>query len=87
MFHGPSACRAGGHGVIDMDLLSIIRRWAFRDQLPIREIRRRTGLSQNTIRKYLRFGEITPPVQDAGAAKSAGSVRREAFRLAEVGSP
>jgi transposase len=37
-----------------MELLSVIRRWALRDQLSIREISRRTGLSRNTIRKYLR---------------------------------
>ena len=43
-----------------MALLSVIRRWAFRDQLPIREIERRTGLSRNTIRKYLRAGAVEP---------------------------
>ena len=36
-----------------MDLWSVIRRWHHRDGLPIREITRRTGLSRNTIRKYL----------------------------------
>jgi DNA-binding IclR family transcriptional regulator len=36
-----------------VDLLSVIRRWHGRDKLPIREIARRTGLSRNTIRKYL----------------------------------
>ena len=46
--------------MIDVDLLSVIRRWHHRDQLPIREITRRTGLSRNTIRKYLANGEITP---------------------------
>jgi transposase len=34
-------------------ILSSIRRWHLRDQMPIREIARRTGLSRNTIRKYL----------------------------------
>ena len=43
-----------------MDLLSVIRRWHFRDGKPIREIERRTGLSRNTIRKYLRSGTIEP---------------------------
>jgi transposase len=47
-------------GVIDVDLLSVIRRWHHRDGLPIREITRRTGLSRNTIRKYLANGEVTP---------------------------
>jgi len=46
--------------VIYVDLLSVIRRWHHRDKLPIREIRRRTGLSRNTIRKYLANGEVTP---------------------------
>ena len=43
-----------------MDLLSVIRRWHGRDQLSIREIARRTGLSRNTIRKYLANGEVQP---------------------------
>ena len=43
-----------------MDSLSVIRRWRFRDKLPIREIGRRTGLSRNTVRKYLRSGEVEP---------------------------
>ena len=43
-----------------MELLSVIRRWAFRDQLSIREISRRTGLSRNTIRKYLRADVVEP---------------------------
>ncbi len=43
-----------------MALLSIIRRWALRDQLSIREIARRTKLSRNTIRKYLRCGAVEP---------------------------
>jgi transposase len=43
-----------------MALLSVIRRWALRDQLSIREIARRTCLSRNTIRKYLRSGAVEP---------------------------
>jgi len=43
-----------------MALLSVIRRWHFREGMPIREIERRTGLSRNTIRKYLRSGAIEP---------------------------
>jgi transposase len=46
--------------VIDMALLSVIRRWHFREGMPIREIERRTGLSRNTIRKYLRAGAVEP---------------------------
>ena len=43
-----------------MDLLSVIRRWRFRQGMPIREIVRRTGLSRNTIRKYLRTDTLEP---------------------------
>jgi len=43
-----------------MALLSVIRRWHFREGIPIREIERRTGLSRNTIRKYLRNGAVEP---------------------------
>lgn len=46
----------GGIGVIDMGFLSVTRRWALRDKVPIREIARWTGLSRNTIKKYLREG-------------------------------
>ncbi|MFN9473944.1 IS21 family transposase [Acidovorax sp.] len=40
--------------MIDVATLSVIRRWALREQMSIREIARRTGLSRNTIRKHLR---------------------------------
>jgi len=43
-----------------MAILSVIRRWHFRDGMPIREIERRTGLSRNTIRKYLRADTVEP---------------------------
>ncbi len=41
-----------------MELLGVIRRWHHREHMPIREIKRRTGLSRNTIRKYLRANTI-----------------------------
>ncbi len=43
-----------------MALLSVIRRWHLRDGISIREIAKRTGLSRNTIRKYLRAGAVEP---------------------------
>ena len=43
-----------------MGLLNVIRRLALRELLPIREIARRTGLSRNTIKKYLKAGTIEP---------------------------
>ncbi len=43
-----------------MGLLNIIRRMALREKLPIREIARWTGMSRNTIKKYLNAGTIEP---------------------------
>ena len=43
-----------------MALVSVIRRWHLRDGIPIREIARRTGLSRNTVRKYLANRELEP---------------------------
>ena len=45
-------------GVIDLELLSVIRRWRHREHMPIREIERRTGLSRNTMHKYLRSDAV-----------------------------
>jgi transposase len=72
--------------VIDMALLSVIRRWYFRQQIPIREIERRTGLSRNTIRKYLRADAAEPKFKvpdrtsklDPFAEKLTGWLRQEA---------
>ena len=46
--------------MIDVALLSVIRRWHHRDGIAIREIARRTGLSRNTVRKYLASGVVEP---------------------------
>ena len=43
-----------------MELLSVIRRWRHREHLSSREISRRTGLSRNTARKYLRADSVEP---------------------------
>jgi transposase len=43
-----------------MAFLSVIRRWALREDVSIREIARRTGLSRNTVRRYLRSGTVEP---------------------------
>src|SRR5690606_10929110 len=69
-----------------MAFLTIIRRWALREHVPIREIARRTGLSRNTIRKYLRSGSVEPKFTvperpsklDPYAAKLAGWLKTEA---------
>jgi transcriptional regulator with XRE-family HTH domain len=72
--------------VIDVATLSVIRRWALREQLSIREIARRTGLSRNTIKKYLRAGavephyprRISPSKLDPYAEKLSGWLKSEA---------
>ena len=71
-----------------MALLSVIRRWHFRDQLSIREISRRTGLSRNTVRKYLRDDTVEPAFKaperpsklDAFADKLSAWLRAEAAK-------
>jgi transposase len=72
--------------VIDMAFLSNIRRWALREHLSIREIARRTKLTRNTIRKYLRSGAVEPEFRiserprklDPYAAKLSGWLKTEA---------
>jgi transposase len=74
--------------VIDVATLSVIRRWALREQLSIREIARRTGLSRNTIKKYLRAGAAepryakrrSPSKLDPFAEKLSGWLRSEATK-------
>ena len=46
--------------MINVALLSVIRRWRLREGMAIREIARRTGLSRNTIRKYLASEVVEP---------------------------
>ncbi len=43
-----------------MDTVGKIRRWHFRDHISIHELVRRTGLSRNTIRQYLRQTDKVP---------------------------
>jgi len=50
--------------VIDVALLGIIRRWHLRDQVPLREIARRLGISRNTVRRYIRAETIEPVYAD-----------------------
>ena len=72
-----------------MELLSVIRRWVLLDQLSIREFARRTGLSLNTIRKYLRKNVVEPAFKlperpsklDAFAEKLSGWLKLESSGL------
>ena len=54
--------------MIDVALLSIIRRWHIRDQVSLREIARRLGISRNTVRRYLRSETIEPSYADRASA-------------------
>ena len=72
--------------MIDVATLSVIRRWALREHLSLREIARRTGLSRNTIKKYLRADtvepryakRVSPSKLDPFADKLAGWLKTEA---------
>ena len=71
-----------------MELLSVIRRWRYRDRYSIREISRRTGLSRNTVRKYLRSESVEPKFStpdrpsklDPYAEKLSQMLRQEAAK-------
>jgi transposase len=86
MFEPPLLVFGGGNGVIDMALLSVMRRWHFREHLSIREISGRTGLSRNTVRRYLRSGDVEPKFKvperpsklDAFADRLSGWLKTEA---------
>jgi DNA-binding IclR family transcriptional regulator len=67
--------------VIDVALLSIIRRWHIRDQVPLREIARRLRISRNTVRRYLR-AEITEPAYAVRPSRSA--IDKYAFQLSAM---
>ena len=74
--------------MIDVAILSVIRRWRLREGLSIREIARRTKLSRNTIRKYVRDQVVEPRYAkrssasklDSYAAKLAGWLKTEASK-------
>jgi DNA replication protein DnaC len=71
-----------------MAFLSIIRRWHLREHVPIREISQRTGVSRNTIRRYLRLETVEPKFRvpdrpsklDPYAEKLSAWLRREVVR-------
>lgn len=71
-----------------MALLSVIRRWHFRDRVSVREIAKRLGISRNTVRRYLRSDDVVPVYPkrvspsklDGFAAKLSDWLKREASR-------
>ena len=58
--------------MVDVALLSVIRRWRHRDKISIRQIAKRTGLSRNTIRKYLTRGVVEPKYSRPKATSKLG---------------
>ena len=56
--------------MIDVGMLAKIRRMHLRDHVPLREIAKRTGLSRNTIRSWLRRPEMTEPKYPDRAVKT-----------------
>ena len=55
--------------MIDVAILSIIRRWHFRDHVSLREIAKRLGVSRNTVRRYIRAGTVLPAYPERYAAR------------------
>lgn len=54
--------------MISMEMMGKIRRMYFRDKLSLHQIAKRTGLSRNTIRKWIRAPETKQPVYQRQAA-------------------
>jgi len=75
--------------VIDVALLSIIRRWHLRDQIPLREIARRLGISRNTVRRYLRSETTEPSYAErrSSSVLDKYSVQLSAWLKAEASKP
>jgi transposase len=71
-------------GVIDVALLSVIRRWRLRDGLAIREISRRTGLSRITIRKYLNSDTVEPKYEARKNASKLDEFEEKLVRWLET---
>ena len=66
-----------GNGVITMEMLGRVRRMYYRDRLSRSEIARRTGLSRNTVKKWLRAGESVEPRYRRGSKPSKLSAFQE----------
>ena len=62
----PRQRAAGGNGVINMELLSVIWRMSLRLKLPIRAIARRTGLSRNAVKKHPKADTVEPKFAISG---------------------
>ncbi|PJC99816.1 hypothetical protein GQ37_005795 [Janthinobacterium sp. BJB1] len=81
MRHNPTYDIEWGIRVIDVAVLSIIRRWHIRDQVSLREISRRLGISRNTVRGYLRSETIEPAYAEW---RSTRAIDKYAFQLSAL---
>ena len=68
-----------------MDMIGRIRRLHSRDKLSDREIARRTGLSRNTVAKWLRAEVKAPPKYQRASTTTEVDLR--ALFLAEIPAP
>ena len=75
--------------MINVALLGIIRRWHLRDQIPLREIARRLGISRNTVRRYLRSETTEPSYAERRSSSGLDkySVQLSAWLKAETTKP
>jgi transposase len=75
--------------VIDVAILSIIRRWHLRDQIPLREIARRLGISRNTVRRYLRADTTAPayPARQSPSKLDGHAAKLSAWLKTEANKP
>ena len=64
--------------MIDVAIIGLIRRWHIRDQLSLRKISRRLGISRNTVRRYIRSETVEPVYADR---QSSSSLDKYAFKL------
>ena len=69
-----------------MGMLAKIRRIRFREQLSVREITRRTGLSRNTIRQWLRQDGGTEPRYPARVMPSKLDAYKEQLLMRPLNS-
>jgi transposase-like protein len=72
-----------------MAMLAKIRRMRFRDGILVREISRRTGLSRNAVRRWLRRGAVEPvyPVRKGPCIIEAHRDLREVWLCTDSPTP
>ena len=70
--------------MMTMILFSKIRRMYFRDKLSINEIARRTSLSRNTVKKWLRMPNGTDPVYKRQPGSTKLSPFEDQLKLALI---